>query len=336
MDRLTKEVYRKIYGDLVNALKADFGRLLSHEQIEFVEQNWRRRLEESKIFLSDAESPAFAAIRLINQNISFVRPPALASAAAAAPPAAPAPAPRPRAEEPRRAAEGLPAIREEPERPTRRIEIKLNLQREEERSAAADSSADDDGLFGEARPAPPAERTPERAVEEERGRLLMFQRVEEAIGRKDEEELNREQEDDAEEPLNSEDDVQGSLRRVPAGAPRREEPPPRLLRQGRAQEGQAQAELQVLRAAHRQPRGAAALREGRLPLGGEPPRPALNARPGAALKSDKAQRVTSSPSCAGRTRARRPRAGSRPRGRTGPGARRCRPAARFWAAGPGS
>ena len=71
MDKLTKEVYRRVYADMVGALKSDFTRLLSPEQIEFIEQNWRKRLEDSKIFLNDAETPAFAAIRLVNQNISF-------------------------------------------------------------------------------------------------------------------------------------------------------------------------------------------------------------------------------------------------------------------------
>lgn len=218
MDKLTKEVYRRVYSELVGALKSDFPRLLSAEQVEFVEQNWRRRLEESKIFLNDVESPAFAAIRLINQSISFVKAPLLLNGVAVvAPDCAPA---RPRAEEPRRAAEELPAIREEPEPPARRIEISLNLQREEERSAAsAPLSADDDGLFGEARapPAPRAELTSARIVEEERERLLMLQRVEQAIRRKDEEELNRELEDDAEEPLNSQDDAGEQRSEIPTG-----------------------------------------------------------------------------------------------------------------------
>ena len=51
---LTREVYRKIFTDLINAMKEDpsLQRQLTREHIEFIEQNWRKKLEESNIFLN--------------------------------------------------------------------------------------------------------------------------------------------------------------------------------------------------------------------------------------------------------------------------------------------
>lgn len=54
MSHLTQEVYKKIYCELVNALKEDptFQKHLTKDQLEFIEQNWRRKLEESNIFVN--------------------------------------------------------------------------------------------------------------------------------------------------------------------------------------------------------------------------------------------------------------------------------------------
>lgn len=54
MNRLTQEVYRKIYFELMNTLKEDnnFQKSFSREQIKFIEQNWCKKLEEQHILLN--------------------------------------------------------------------------------------------------------------------------------------------------------------------------------------------------------------------------------------------------------------------------------------------
>lgn len=54
MNKLTQEVYRKIYFELMNALKEDnsFQKVFSKEQIKFIEQNWCKKLEENHILLN--------------------------------------------------------------------------------------------------------------------------------------------------------------------------------------------------------------------------------------------------------------------------------------------
>jgi hypothetical protein len=54
---LTKEVYRKIFTELISAIREDpnFQRELTRDQMDFIEQNWRKKMEESNIYLNQCQ-----------------------------------------------------------------------------------------------------------------------------------------------------------------------------------------------------------------------------------------------------------------------------------------
>ena len=54
---LTNEIYRKIYTELISAIKGDptFQQELSKDQVDFIEQNWHKKMDEANLHIKQSQ-----------------------------------------------------------------------------------------------------------------------------------------------------------------------------------------------------------------------------------------------------------------------------------------
>lgn len=235
MSRQIEESYKKIYTELISALKSDFSKCLTEDQIEYIEQNWRKKLEESKLFVADMDYTTLSfrlsrSVPMIIPTAPNPEPHTKREVEASPPPSftvkqepkttqiAPSPKEEPEFLEPEvpEIVSTPPPKEEVKEQPQAAPSFKFDfnipndpepVEHLQKRGSFDDSESDD--LFND-EPAPSDKRVKTgmttELIQRERDQIAMREKVEEAMKPKLEQEAKQEQQNITEDPLNSADD----------------------------------------------------------------------------------------------------------------------------------